>query len=80
MISQYLEDTITWLSDEMKGSDALFGPSSMMSLIHKVQLELSGADLSFTAPLSINAQTLKKGLCWCPICLSFTASRTCFTP
>ncbi len=60
MISLYLEDTITWLSNEMKGSDALFGPSPMISLIHKVQLELSGADLSFTAPLSINA-TLEEG-------------------
>ncbi|MCP4313701.1 MAG: bifunctional metallophosphatase/5'-nucleotidase [Bacteroidetes bacterium] len=59
-VSRYLEDTITWLSCEMKGSDALFGPSSMMSLIHQVQLELTGADLSFTAPLSINT-TLQKG-------------------
>lgn len=54
-ISSYLQDTISWLATEMKGSDALFGPSPMMSLIHRVQLELSGADLSFTAPLSINA-------------------------
>jgi len=56
IISSYLEDTITWLSHKMTGSDALFGPSPMMSLIHKVQLELTGADLSFTAPLSINAE------------------------
>jgi len=60
LVSRYLEDTITWLSRDMKGSDALFGPSGMMSLIHKVQLELSEADLSFTAPLSISA-TLEKG-------------------
>jgi 2',3'-cyclic-nucleotide 2'-phosphodiesterase/3'-nucleotidase len=39
----------------MKGLDALFGPSSMSSLIHRVQLELSGAQISFTAPLSISA-------------------------
>jgi len=38
------------------GADALFAPSSMMSLIHKVQLGLSGADLSFTAPLSLYAK------------------------
>jgi 2',3'-cyclic-nucleotide 2'-phosphodiesterase / 3'-nucleotidase len=59
-VSSYLEDTITWLSGAMKGSDALFGPSPMMSLIHRVQLELTAADLSFTAPLSINS-TLQKG-------------------
>jgi 2',3'-cyclic-nucleotide 2'-phosphodiesterase/3'-nucleotidase len=54
-ISSYLDDTITWLAQDMKGSDALFGPSSMMSLIHKIQLDLTGAQLSFTAPLSISA-------------------------
>ncbi len=55
-ITAYLEDTITWLEEEMVGSDALFGPSPMMSLIHQVQLELSGADISFTAPLSLSAR------------------------
>jgi 2',3'-cyclic-nucleotide 2'-phosphodiesterase/3'-nucleotidase len=60
IISRYLEDTITWLADEMTGSEALFGPSPMTSLIHHVQMELSGADLSFTAPLSVHA-TLEKG-------------------
>ncbi|MGW8315263.1 MAG: bifunctional metallophosphatase/5'-nucleotidase [Bacteroidales bacterium] len=59
-VTTYLEDTITWLSNEMTGVDALFGPSPMMTLIHRVQLELSGARLSFTAPLSLNAR-LKKG-------------------
>ncbi len=59
-VSTYLDDTITWLDEEMNGSDALFGPSSMMSLIHKVQMELSRADISFTAPLSLSA-TLEEG-------------------
>jgi len=59
-IVQYLGDTITWLTEEMSGQDALFGPSSMMSLIHSVQLELSRADLSFTSPLSLSAK-LEKG-------------------
>lgn len=59
-IAQYLEDTITWLNREMSGLDALFGPSSMMSLIHNVQMDLSGADLSFTSPLSLSAK-LEKG-------------------
>jgi 2',3'-cyclic-nucleotide 2'-phosphodiesterase/3'-nucleotidase len=54
-VSTYLEDTITWLAEDMKGVDALFGPSSMISLIHRVQLDLSGAQLSFTAPLSMSA-------------------------
>jgi 2',3'-cyclic-nucleotide 2'-phosphodiesterase/3'-nucleotidase len=59
-VSGYLNDTITWLTEEMQGVDAIFGPSAMMTLIHNVQLELSGAHISFTAPLSLNA-TLNKG-------------------
>jgi len=59
-VKNYLQDTITWLADDMAGVDALWGPSEMMSLIHQVQLELSGAQLSFTAPLSLSA-LLEKG-------------------
>jgi len=59
-VTNYLDDTITWLTSEINGLDAIFGPSAMMSLIHQVQLELSGAQLSFTAPLSLNA-TLNEG-------------------
>jgi 2',3'-cyclic-nucleotide 2'-phosphodiesterase/3'-nucleotidase len=59
-IEEYLNDTITWLAGEMKGVDALFGPSSISTLIHRVQLELSGAQISFTAPLSIST-VLKEG-------------------
>lgn len=36
-------------------SEALFGPSAFMTLIHRLQLELTGADISFAAPLSIDA-------------------------
>lgn len=60
LVKQYLEDTITWLATDMSGQDALFGPSSMISLIHRTQLDLSGAQISFTAPLSISA-VLKAG-------------------
>jgi 2',3'-cyclic-nucleotide 2'-phosphodiesterase/3'-nucleotidase len=59
-VSAYLDDTIAWLSEDIVGLDAIFGPSAMMSLIHRVQLDLSGADLSFTAPLSLSAK-LKQG-------------------
>lgn len=34
---------------------AYFGPSSFIDLIHRLQLELTGADVSFTAPLSFDA-------------------------
>ena len=54
-VSDYLKDTITWLTEEMQGMDAMFGPSPMISLIHSLQLALSEAEISFTAPLSISA-------------------------
>jgi len=59
-VSGYLQDTITWLAGRMEGVDALFGPSPMMSLIHRLQLEITGAQVSFTAPLSVTA-TLDTG-------------------
>ncbi len=34
---------------------ALFGQSEFMNIIHDVQLEISGTDISFAAPLSFNA-------------------------
>jgi 2',3'-cyclic-nucleotide 2'-phosphodiesterase/3'-nucleotidase len=55
-VTTYLDDTITWLSGEMSGAESLFGPSPLMSLIHSVQLDLSGADLSFASPLSLDAR------------------------
>jgi len=35
--------------------DAYFGPSAFMELLHDLQLEISGADISFAAPLSFDA-------------------------
>jgi 2',3'-cyclic-nucleotide 2'-phosphodiesterase/3'-nucleotidase len=59
-VTAYLDDTITWLAGDMQPLDALFGPSNIISLIHEVQLDLSGSDLSFTAPLSLR-ESLQKG-------------------
>ena len=39
---------------------AFFGPSSFVDFIHSLQLAISGADISFAAPLSPNAE-IKKG-------------------
>lgn len=40
--------------------DAYFGPSAFMQLLHDLQLEISGADISFAAPLSFDA-IIKEG-------------------
>jgi 2',3'-cyclic-nucleotide 2'-phosphodiesterase / 3'-nucleotidase len=54
-VHDYLDDTVTWLKGTMAALDALFGPSPMTSLIHQVQMEISGSEVSLTAPLSLNA-------------------------
>lgn len=36
--------------------DAFFGCSAFMSLLHRLQLAISGADISFAAPLSFNSE------------------------
>lgn len=35
--------------------DAYFGPSAFMSLLHRLQLDISGAEISMAAPLSFDA-------------------------
>lgn len=40
--------------------DAYFGPSAFMELLHDLQLEISGAEISFAAPLSFDA-LIKEG-------------------
>ena len=48
------------LSEDMFTKDAFAGQSFYMDLIHKVQLSESGADISFSAPLTMNGK-LSKG-------------------
>lgn len=36
--------------------DAYFGPSAFIDLVHELQLEITGADVSFAAPLSFDAR------------------------
>ena len=44
----------------MSTRDAYFGPSPFMDFIHRMQLAISGADISFAAPLSFDA-TISSG-------------------
>ena len=53
-LRRWVEQTVGILSCDMDELDALFGPSLFMDFIHQVQLELTGADISFCAPLSFN--------------------------
>ncbi len=59
-IRNYVARKIGNVSEEMSIDDAFFGPSSFMSFLHRLQLDISGADISFAAPLSFGA-VIRKG-------------------
>lgn len=59
-VKKYVSRPIGKFTKSISSRDALFGPSEFVDLINTVQLELTEADISFTAPLSFNA-TIKEG-------------------
>lgn len=59
-VKKYVSRPIGKFTKSISSRDALFGPSEFVDLINTVQLELTDADISFTAPLSFNA-TIKEG-------------------
>ena len=50
-INKYVNRTIATSTEEANTRDALFGPSALIDLIHQMQLDISGANISFAAPL-----------------------------
>ncbi|MHC1778615.1 MAG: bifunctional UDP-sugar hydrolase/5'-nucleotidase [Bacteroidales bacterium] len=48
------------LNNRITTRDAYFGPSEYIDMIHSIQLNASGADVSFAAPLSLDV-TVEKG-------------------
>jgi len=56
----YVSKPIGIFSKTISSNDALFGDADFSDLIHSIQIELTGADISFTAPLSINSE-IKEG-------------------
>ncbi|MGM0665793.1 MAG: bifunctional metallophosphatase/5'-nucleotidase [Bacteroidota bacterium] len=60
LIKDYVSRTIGHLDKRITTREAYFGDSGFMDLIHRVQLQISGADISFAAPLSYDV-TLEEG-------------------
>lgn len=54
-VSYFVERQLGTVTDTLSTRDAFFGPSSFMTLLHDLQLEISGAQISFAAPLSFDA-------------------------
>ncbi len=58
-VSKYVKQPIGNFTESISSSESLFGPSSFTDLIQTVQLDLTKADVSFTAPLSFDAKINK---------------------
>lgn len=52
---QYVSKKVGEFNQKINTHDALYGPSVFIDLIQEIQLDISGADISFAAPLSINS-------------------------
>jgi len=59
-VQQYVDQPVGTISQTITADNAYFGPSEFIDLIQRAQLDLTGADISFTAPLSFRA-TIPKG-------------------
>ncbi|MFZ2322232.1 MAG: bifunctional UDP-sugar hydrolase/5'-nucleotidase [Ignavibacteriaceae bacterium] len=55
-VKNYVNRPIGEFTETISSRDAIFGPSKFVDLIQNIQIELTGADVSFTAPLSFSAQ------------------------
>jgi 2',3'-cyclic-nucleotide 2'-phosphodiesterase / 3'-nucleotidase len=57
-VNSYVTRVIGVAPAEISSRPALFGPSDFVSLMHTIQLDLTGADISFAAPLSFDVKIL----------------------
>jgi 2',3'-cyclic-nucleotide 2'-phosphodiesterase/3'-nucleotidase len=59
IIDDYVNRVIGNSSSTVSSRDAYFGSSPFIDMIHSMQLEITGADISFAAPLSFDVQINK---------------------
>lgn len=60
LMQQFVTKKIGVFTEDITTRPAYFGPSAFIDFIHSLQLKISGADISFAAPLSFDAE-IKKG-------------------
>lgn len=56
----FVSRKIGHMSSTISSKDAFFGPSAFIDLLHQLQMDLTGAEISFCAPLSPTAE-IKEG-------------------
>jgi 2',3'-cyclic-nucleotide 2'-phosphodiesterase/3'-nucleotidase len=55
-VKQYVNKVIARSENDISTRDSYFGSSAFVDMIHRVQLEITHADVSFAAPLSFDAK------------------------
>lgn len=55
-VRNYISTPVGEFTEMISSRESMFGPSKFVDLIHNIQLSLTRADVSFTAPLSFNAK------------------------
>ena len=58
-VTNYVNKVIGNSASTISSRDAYFGPSAFVDMIHSIQLEITGADISFAAPLSFDVKIAK---------------------
>ena len=59
-VKKFVSKQVGSFEKSVDGHEALYGPSVFIDLIQQIQLEISGADISFAAPLSFRS-VIEKG-------------------
>lgn len=59
-VRTFVTRQLATISDSLSTRDAFFGPSGFMTLLHSLQLSVSGADISMAAPLTFDG-TIAQG-------------------
>lgn len=59
-VKTYIDTEIGTFSETLSGRDGIFGPSAFTDFIHNVQLATTGADISFSTVLQMDAR-IEKG-------------------
>jgi 2',3'-cyclic-nucleotide 2'-phosphodiesterase/3'-nucleotidase len=54
IVKNYVQKPLGQISKKISSRESLFGPSDFVNLIHTIQLDLTGADISFASPLSFD--------------------------
>lgn len=61
-VKTFVDTQVTEIDENISTRDAYFGPSAFMTLLHNLQLEISGADISMAAPLTFDGAINKGSL------------------